>query len=71
VVLTAASPDASFYDVYTHLVEVHLAGIGIDIEWEDVDVAMQEAVRWDNSREYFSMRLYRLPVGKMRGTMEG
>ena len=67
--LTAASPDASFYDVYTHLAEVHLAGIGIDIEWEDVDVSMQEVVRWDNNREYFSMRLYRLPVGKVRSTM--
>jgi len=69
VALTAASPDASFYDVYTHLAEVHLAGIGIDIEWEDVDVSTQEVVRWDNNREYFSMRLYRLPVGKVRSTM--
>ncbi|KAI9507439.1 S-adenosyl-L-methionine-dependent methyltransferase [Russula earlei] len=61
--------NALFYDVYSHLAEVHLAGIGIDIEWEDVDVAMQEALRWENNREYFSMRLYRLPVGRMRATM--
>jgi len=39
------------------------------IEWEDVDVSTKEVVRWDQQREYFSMRLYRLTVGKVRSTM--
>jgi type IV protein arginine methyltransferase len=58
--------DALFYDVYSHLADLHLAELGIDIEWEDVDVATQEAVRWGNTRGYFTMRLYRLPVGRTR-----
>ena len=65
--LIATPPDAAFYDVYTHLAELHLATVGIDIEWEDVDVATQEAVRWGDTRGYFSMRLYRLPVGRATG----
>jgi hypothetical protein len=69
VVLTATSLDASFYDVYSHLAEIHLSTVGIDVEWEDVDVATQEAVRWGDTRGYFSMRLYRLPVGMARKTM--
>ncbi|KAI0288539.1 S-adenosyl-L-methionine-dependent methyltransferase [Russula brevipes] len=61
--------NASFYDVYSHLAEIHLSTVGIDVEWEDVDVATQEAVRWGDTRGYFSMRLYRLPVGMARKTM--
>lgn len=61
----AASPDASFYDVYTHLAEFHLAAAGIDVEWEDIDVAMQEAIRWGDTRGYFCMRLYRLGIGRI------
>ena len=61
--------DALFYDVYTHLAELHLAELGIDIEWEDVDVATQERVRWGNTQGYFSMRLYRLPVGRVRSSV--
>ncbi|KAH9972414.1 arginine methyl transferase [Lactifluus volemus] len=56
--------NALFYDVYTHLAELHLAELGIDLEWDDVDVATQEGVRWGNTQGYFSMRLYRLPVGR-------
>jgi len=70
-VLTAARLDASFYDVYTHLAELHLATVGIDVEWEDIDVAMQEALRWGDTKGYFCMRLYRLPVGRIRSTTEG
>ncbi|KAF8482807.1 S-adenosyl-L-methionine-dependent methyltransferase [Russula ochroleuca] len=57
--------NASFYDVYTHLAELHLASVGIDVEWADVDVATQEAVRWGDTHGYFSMRLYRLPIGRI------
>jgi len=58
--------NALFYDVYTHVAELHLAGVGIDVEWTDVDVAAQEAVRWGETQKYFSMRLYRLPIGRIR-----
>jgi protein arginine N-methyltransferase 2 len=49
MVLITALVDGSFYDVYTHLAELHLATIGIDVEWADVDVAAQEAVRWGDT----------------------
>jgi len=57
--------NALFYDVYTHLSELHLADVGIDVEWHDVDVFEEDSDRWGNTREYFAQRLYRLPVGKM------
>lgn len=61
--------NALFYDVYTHLAELHLSELGIDVEWEDIDVAtMPGEVRWGNTREYFAMRLYRLPVCRIRNT---
>ncbi|KAI0038902.1 hypothetical protein FA95DRAFT_1659148 [Auriscalpium vulgare] len=57
--------NAVFYDVYTRLSELHLSDLGIDVEWEDVDVAEAQGVdRWGKTREYFAMRLYRLPIGK-------
>ncbi|KIL66244.1 hypothetical protein M378DRAFT_75536 [Amanita muscaria Koide BX008] len=56
-----------FYDVYTHIAELHLAEVGLDLEWYDVDVAEEdgEKDRWGQSREYFTVPLYRLPIGKM------
>jgi protein arginine N-methyltransferase 2 len=71
VVLTVAPLDASFYDVYTHLADLHLAAVGIDVEWAEVDVATQEAVRWGETQGYFSMRHYRLPIGRVRNPMQG
>ncbi|OBZ67211.1 Protein arginine N-methyltransferase 2 [Grifola frondosa] len=59
--------NALFYDVYTHVSDLHLADVGIDIEWSDVDVLAGEENRWGKTREYFAMRFYRLPVGRMRG----
>jgi protein arginine N-methyltransferase 2 len=53
------------------LAELHLATVGIDVEWEDIDVAMQEAIRWGDTQGYFCMRFYRLPVGRIRSTTEG
>ncbi|PCH43663.1 arginine methyl transferase [Wolfiporia cocos MD-104 SS10] len=57
--------NALFYDVYTHVSELHLADVGIDVEWSDVDVSEGSEQRWGETREYFAQRLYRLPVGKM------
>ena len=59
--------DALFYDVYTHVSDMHLADVGVDVEWTEVDVfADTTPATWGKTREYFAMRHYRLPVGKMR-----
>ena len=58
--------DPLFYDVYTHIAEVHLAEVGINVQWSDVDVGVDvEDDRWGDSRKYFDLPLYRLPVGSM------
>ncbi|KAK7053335.1 Arginine N-methyltransferase 2 [Paramarasmius palmivorus] len=63
--------NALFYDVYTHLSEVHLAEIGVDIEWHDVDVGYDgDNDRWGQTRQYFTLPLYRLPIGQMVSDLE-
>lgn len=60
-------PDAVFYDVYTKLAELNLADIGLDVRWIDVDVAaVQGEDRWGKTREYFGVRMYRMPVGSLK-----
>ncbi|TFK25698.1 arginine methyl transferase [Coprinopsis marcescibilis] len=54
--------NALFYDVYTHVSELHLSDIGLDVEWSDVDVTDDVEDRWGKSREYFRLPTYRLPV---------
>ncbi|KAI8968636.1 S-adenosyl-L-methionine-dependent methyltransferase [Trametes punicea] len=58
--------NALFYDVYTRISELHLDDVGIDVEWSDVDVFEGYTDRWGSTREYFAMRTYRLPVGRMK-----
>ncbi|KAG6845935.1 hypothetical protein H0H87_000741 [Tephrocybe sp. NHM501043] len=54
--------DALFYDVYTHISELHLSEVGINVQWSDVDVSIElNKDRWGDSRNYFSLPLYRLP----------
>jgi len=63
--LGATNP--SFYDIYTHISELHLANVGIDVDWSDIDVSLDiEEDRWGQSRDYFSLPIYRLPIGKMK-----
>lgn len=59
--------DALFYDVYTQLSELHLKNIGINVTWSDVDIIGDSANqdKWDGTRNYFGMRLYRLPIGML------
>ncbi|KAJ3928247.1 MAG: arginine methyl transferase [Lentinula lateritia] len=58
--------NALFYDVYTHLAELHLADVGIDVCWKDVIVVDNKNLdRWGKTREYFLLPLYRLPIGRM------
>jgi protein arginine N-methyltransferase 2 len=45
---------------------MHLANIGLDVEWSDVDVTMDDEDRWGKSREYFTLPTYRLPIAKMK-----
>ncbi|KAJ8587466.1 hypothetical protein M405DRAFT_741742 [Rhizopogon salebrosus TDB-379] len=52
-----------FYDVYTRLSELHLADTGVDVTWSDVDVSAQkDGERWGETRKYFSLPIYRLPI---------
>lgn len=56
-----------FYDVYTHISDMHLLDVGLDIQWSDVNIATDsQENRWGQSRQYFSLPTYRLPIGKMR-----
>jgi len=59
--------NASFYDVYSHIAEIHLEEVGVGIDWHQVDV-MDDAdgSRWGDTQEYFAMRFYQLPIGKIR-----
>ncbi|KAG2364901.1 hypothetical protein BDR07DRAFT_1278717 [Suillus spraguei] len=57
--------NALFYDVYTRLSELHLADAGADVVWSDVDVSAQkDEERWGETRKYFSLPIYRLPIAK-------
>ncbi|KAF4620839.1 hypothetical protein D9613_000721 [Agrocybe pediades] len=59
--------NALFYDVYTHISELHLSSIGLDLSWSDVHAGLDEnAEIWGKSREYFSLPIYRLPIGRMK-----
>ncbi|KAH9858826.1 hypothetical protein C2E23DRAFT_800271 [Lenzites betulinus] len=58
--------NALFYDVYRHVSDLHLTDVGIDVTWSDVDVFEGDTDRWGKTREYFAMRTYCLPVGRMR-----
>ncbi|KAG6832595.1 hypothetical protein H0H92_014431 [Tricholoma furcatifolium] len=51
--------NALFYDVYTHISELHLSEVGIDVQWVDVDVTSDSKKdRWGDSRNYFSLPLH-------------
>jgi len=62
--LTSAlfATDATFYDVYTNLAELHLLDMGMSVTWTDVDVhtAQKDGV-WGKSRKYFSLPYCRVP----------
>ena len=59
--------DALFYDVYTQLAELHLSNVGLTVEWSEVDVIGKDSNidKWNGTRNYFGMRLYRLPIAFM------
>ncbi|KAI0974321.1 arginine N-methyltransferase 2 [Xylaria arbuscula] len=61
------------YDVYTKVVEMHLADAGLDIEWNELDVDMkglEEAGKgeWTGvRRRYWTLNKYRLPIITLMG----
>ncbi|KAI1299134.1 arginine N-methyltransferase 2 [Xylaria venustula] len=61
------------YDVYTKVVEMHLADAGLDIEWNELDVDMKgleeaEKGEWQGiRRRYWTLDKYRLPIITLMG----
>lgn len=61
------------YDVYTRVVDMHMADAGMEVEWEEVDVdmkGMEEAGKgeWkDVRRRYWTLDKYRLPMCTFMG----
>ncbi len=55
--------DPLFYDVCSRMTEIHLADIGLEVQWTDVDARPRNHdERWGKSREYFTVPIYRLPL---------
>ncbi|AEO53872.1 hypothetical protein MYCTH_2295764 [Thermothelomyces thermophilus ATCC 42464] len=56
------------YDVYTKVVELHLADAGLDVDWEVIDVDMSNLAEagkgeWEGvKRRYWTLDKYRLPT---------
>ncbi|KAL2123151.1 hypothetical protein VTJ04DRAFT_3606 [Mycothermus thermophilus] len=56
------------YDVYTKVVELHLADAGLDVDWKVIDVDMSQLAEegkgeWEGvKRRYWTLDKYRLPV---------
>jgi len=66
--------NALFYDVYSNIVELHLSDIGLATSWSDVEISPgfvgheeedQHGV-WGETRVYFNLPLYRLPICRMQ-----
>lgn len=50
-----------------HISELHLGSIGLEVAWSDLDVSFgAKDGRWGDSREYFTLPIYRLPIAKMK-----
>ena len=65
---SSALTDALFYDVYTQLSELHLSNLGMAVEWYDVDLgeSNNDEGIWGETRKYFTIRYYRLPVASLK-----
>ncbi|KAI1828613.1 putative arginine N-methyltransferase [Xylaria intraflava] len=61
------------YDVYTKVVEMHLADAGLDIEWNELEVDMKDLEEegkgaWHGvKRRYWTLDKYRLPIVTLMG----
>ncbi|KAG9014458.1 Arginine N-methyltransferase 2 [Tulasnella sp. JGI-2019a] len=55
--------NALFYDIYSRLAELHLSDMGLSVTWTEVDVSeVNDDDTWSDSRKYFSLPFYRLPI---------
>ena len=68
--LDSEPADAFFYDVYTQISDLHLSNLGFNVMWSDVDVGSEEEGRWGRSREYFSLPIYRLPLARIKKSIQ-
>lgn len=57
--------DALFYDVYTRVSDCHLAEVGADVDWYDVEVDQGDE-QWGETRKYFTLPIYRLPIARLK-----
>ncbi|KAI2623567.1 arginine N-methyltransferase 2 [Hypomontagnella submonticulosa] len=61
------------YDVYTQVVEMHLSDAGMDVEWQELDVDMNNLGKegegeWQGvKRRYWTLDKYRLPTCTLMG----
>ncbi|KAJ8126947.1 hypothetical protein O1611_g6694 [Lasiodiplodia mahajangana] len=61
------------YDVYTKVVEMHLTDVGLDVEWNELDVDMKGLEEegkgeWEGvKRRYWTLDKYRLPIITLMG----
>ncbi|CAE6471470.1 unnamed protein product [Rhizoctonia solani] len=55
---------ATFYDVYTKLSALHLEDMALTTTLEDIDVhtAAEGSGAWGETRKYFSLPLYKMPI---------
>ncbi|QRW22426.1 hypothetical protein RhiXN_10013 [Rhizoctonia solani] len=55
---------ATFYDVYTKLSALHLEDMALTTTFEDIDIhaAAEGSGAWGETRKYFSLPLYRMPI---------
>jgi hypothetical protein len=61
------STDPLFYDVFSNLSELHLRQVGMVVEWNEVNVSEERAeCRWGQTRKYFTLPFYRLPVAMIK-----
>lgn len=54
--------NATFYDVYTQVAELHLQDLGLQTQWFDVEVGPSLSSQWGQTRVYFGLPIYRLPI---------
>ncbi|KFY70183.1 hypothetical protein V499_09388 [Pseudogymnoascus sp. VKM F-103] len=62
------------YDVYTRVAEMDLEGVGMEVQWVDVEVPIEEGLgkegegEWEGvKRRYWTLDTYRLPICTFMG----
>ncbi|OBT61705.1 hypothetical protein VE03_09415 [Pseudogymnoascus sp. 23342-1-I1] len=62
------------YDVYTRVAEMDLSGVGMDVQWVEVEVPIEEGLgkegegEWEGvKRRYWTLDTYRLPICTFMG----